>query len=218
MSNSALPPSTDSPNSLITTDIHKSIGLLTRQLHNALNGLGLIAKVQDLAGEIPDAQSRLSYIARLTGEAAEKVLNRVDQAKTQNAHIASEANRIGALIIKDPVAAVAKGHVLNFLNDVDSSSQIIDQHLTEIMMAQDFHDLTGQVIAKVVGLAANIEEQLVQLLIQTAPLEAAPKEATKAEAKPYEPQLSGPVVVHDGNTDVVTSQSEVDDLLASMGF
>jgi chemotaxis protein CheZ len=203
---------------LVTTDIHQSIGLLTRQLHTALCGLGLIAKVQDLAGEIPDAQSRLSYIARLTGEAAEKVLNRVDQAKAQNEHIANETSRICTLIVNDPVAAVAKGHVMNFLNDVDQSSQIIDQHLTEIMMAQDFHDLTGQVIAKVVSLAANIEEQLVQLLIQTAPVEAAAQETKLAEAMPYEPKLDGPVIHTQGNAEVVSSQSEVDDLLASMGF
>jgi chemotaxis protein CheZ len=205
-------------NHIVSSEIHNSIGLLTRQLHNALNGLGLIAKVQDLAGEIPDAKSRLSYIARLTGEAAEKVLNRVDQAKVQNEHIANEANRLGELIIQDPVGAVAKGNVLNFMNDVDNSAKIIDQHLTEIMMAQDFHDLTGEVIAKVVALAANIEEKLVQILIQTAPAELATKEAKPSETKPYQPLLEGPVIQSDGNADVVTNQSEVDDLLASMGF
>jgi chemotaxis protein CheZ len=214
---SSTPDSVHSKN-LLSSEIHNSIGLLTRQLHSALNGLGLIAKVQDLAGEIPDAKSRLSYIARLTGEAAEKVLNRVDQAKVKNEHIAKEANRLGVLIIQDPVGAVAKGNVLNFLNDVDHSSKIIDQYLTDIMMAQDFHDLTGQVIAKVVALAANIEEQLVQLLIQTAPHEPIAKEDSPADIKPYQPRLDGPVILSGGNTDVVTSQSEVDDLLASMGF
>ena len=206
------------PNHLISSDIHQSIGLLTRELHNALNGLGLIEKVQDLAGEIPDAQSRLSYIARLTGEAAEKVLNRVDQAKAQNEHIASETRRMGSLIVQDPVAAVAKGHVMNFLNDVEKSSLIIDGHLTEIMMAQDFHDLTGQVIAKVVHLAANIEEQLIQLLIQTAPMDTNLKEKMAQAPVPYQPALSGPVISQEVNKDVVCGQSEVDDLLASMGF
>ena len=197
-------------------DIHKSIGMLTRQLHDSLNGLGLTDKVKGWAGELPDAKSRLSYIARLTGEAAEKVLNRVDQAKAQHDHIATQTRRIGALIVKDPVGAVAKGHVMNFLTDVEESTRQIDQHLTEIMMAQDFHDLTGQVIAKVVNLAANIEEQLVQLLIQTAPADTAVK--APAPAAPYHPALSGPVVNPKGDPDVVTGQSEVDDLLASLGF
>jgi chemotaxis protein CheZ len=80
-------------------------------------------------------------------------------------------------------------------------------------MAQDFHDLTGQVIARVVNLAATIEEQLVQLLIQTAPpnVQAAPTEAPRAH-------LAGPVVDPERTPDVVTNQSQVDDLLASLGF
>lgn len=208
--------STLADNKTETPDVHKSIGVLTRQLHDALNGLGLTDKVKGWAGEIPDAKSRLSYIARLTGEAAEKVLNRVDQAKAQHDHIAAETRRIGALIVKDPVAAVSKGDVMNFLTDVEKSTQLIDQHLTEIMMAQDFHDLTGQVIAKIVNLVANVEEQLVQLLIQTAPVDA----ATKVPLHPVEhqPVLQGPVVNPAGNPDVVSGQSEVDDLLASLGF
>ena len=200
----------------IPPDIHQSIGMLTRQLHDSLNGLGLTDKVKGWAGELPDAKSRLSYIARLTGEAAEKVLNRVDQAKAQHDHIAAETRRIGALIVKDPVAAVAKGHVMNFLTDVEASTKLVDQHLTEIMMAQDFHDLTGQVIAKVVNLAANIEEQLIQLLIQTAPADAVVK--VSPPAAPYQPALAGPAVNPEGNPEVVTGQSEVDDLLASLGF
>jgi chemotaxis protein CheZ len=197
-------------------DVHRMLGALTRQLHDSLNGLGLAEKVKDWAGELPDAKSRLSYIARLTGQAAEKVLNQVDQAKAQHDFIASETRRIGELIVKDPVGAVAKGHVLNFVNDVEQASQKVDAHLTEIMMAQDFHDLTGQVIAKVVNLAATIEEQLVTLLIQTAPPEAAVKASPSNE--PYVPALSGPVVSGQSNTDVVTDQSQVDDLLASLGF
>lgn len=204
--------------STLPADVHQSIGMLTRQLHDALNGLGLTDKVKGWAGEIPDARSRLSYIARLTGEAAEKVLNRVDMAKAQHDHIASETRRIGALIVKDPVAAVAKGHVMNFLTDVEQSTQQIDQHLTEIMMAQDFHDLTGQVIAKVVNLVANVEEQLVQLLIQTAPPDAVVKTPAPAAVTELKPVLEGPVVSPENNPDVVTGQSEVDDLLASLGF
>lgn len=197
-------------------DVHQQLGILTRQLHDSLNGLGLTEKVKGWAGELPDAKSRLSYIARLTGQAAEKVLNEVDQAKAQHDHIAAETRRIGALIVKDPVAAVAKGHVMNFITDVEQSSNKVDGHLTEIMMAQDFHDLTGQVIAKVVALAATIEEQLVLLLIQTAPPEAAVK--ASAPPAPYTPALDGPVVSSQDNPDVVTDQSQVDDLLASLGF
>jgi chemotaxis protein CheZ len=197
-------------------DVHQQLGALTRQLHDSLQGLGLTDKVKDWAGELPDAKSRLSYIARLTGEAAEKVLNQVDQAKAQHDHIAAQARRMAALIEKDPDAAVPSGEVMNFIADVEQSGKKLDEHLTAIMMAQDFHDLTGQVIAKVVNLAATIEEQLVHLLVQTAPPAAANKAAIKQEA--YVPALAGPVVDGTGNPEVVTDQSEVDDLLASLGF
>ena len=207
----------------VPLDVHQRIGALTRQLHDSLNGLGLTDKVKTWAGELPDAKSRLSYIARLTGEAAEKVLNSVDQAKAHRDHIAAETRRIGALITQNPVAAVATGQVMNFITDVDEATREIDKNLTDIMMAQDFHDLTGQVIAKVVTLAANIEAQLILLLIHTAPPDNVAKLPPAAVASDTADPiaslvLSGPVVNADGNPDVVSDQSEVDDLLASLGF
>jgi len=209
-------------NPATSAEVHQRIGVLTRQLHDSLAGLGLTDKVKALAGELPDAKSRLSYIARLTGEAAEKVLNHVDQARLHHERIAAETRRVGALIVQDPVAAVAKGHVLNFIDDVEQATQEVDKNLTDIMLAQDFHDLTGQVIAKVVTLAANIEEQLVQLLLITAPADVAsvaPSEVSAETVKIIDqPILQGPVVNPEGNPDVVKSQSEVDDLLAGLGF
>jgi len=195
-------------------DVHQKIGLLTRQLHDALNELGYADQLRGSAGELPDAQNRLSYIARLTGEAAEKVLSRVEQAKAQQDRMAAENRRVLEALVRDPVAAVAKGLVYNHLVDMEREAQVADNHLTEIMMAQDFHDLTGQVIARVVNLAGTIEKQLVQLLVQTAPPTAQPVPLPAPERK----QLSGPVVDPEGPPDVVTNQSEVDDLLASLGF
>ena len=197
-----------------TPDVHQKIGLLTRQLHDALNQLGYADKLRGSAGELPDAQNRLSYIARLTGEAAEKVLGRVEQAKTQHEYIAAETKRVLDALVKDPVVAVAKGEVYNHLVDMERVTKEADEHLTEIMMAQDFHDLTGQVIARVVTLASTIEQQLVQLLVQTAPAGYAPTAPQPAERE----HLPGPVVDPENTPDVVTDQSQVDDLLASLGF
>ena len=194
-------------------DIHHKIGHLTRQLHDALKELGYADQLAATVGELPDAQSRLSYIARLTGDAAEKVLNRVDQAKSHNDNLAAEVREVIAAMVKNPVAAVATGRIMNFLRDVERATQTTDEHLTEIMMAQDFHDLTGQVIARVVTLAGNIEQQLVQLVIETAPPHAIP-----APPEPKREHLAGPVVDPENNPDVVTDQSQVDDLLASLGF
>jgi chemotaxis protein CheZ len=149
------------------------------------------------------------------------VLNTVDLAKKDWDDLAKETSRVTGLLKANPVAAVAKGHVLNYLLDVDKKSEALGQHLTDIMMAQDFHDLTGQVINRVVNLATTIETQLVELLIQTAPPDALTKQSSPSCAKKdqsSQPALQGPVINPDGNPDVVTDQSQVDELLASLGF
>ena len=126
-------------------------------------------KLQIAADNLPDARSRLNYVAKKTGEAAEKVLNSVDQAKAEHEQIARETREMARAIVADPVKAVASGSVMNFVGDVEAATARIDQHLTDIMMAQDFHDLTGQVVAKVVKLAGDLEDSLVKLLLQAAP-------------------------------------------------
>jgi chemotaxis protein CheZ len=191
-------------------EVFHQLGLITRQLHDTLMQLGVMPKLQQAADGLPDARSRLNYIAIKTSEAADKVLNSVDQAKFEHATIAAETRRMAAAIVKDPVKAVASGSVMNFVGDVEAATARIDQHLTDIMLAQDFHDLTGQVVAKVVSLASELEDSLVKLLVQAAP----PEQAQKVESA----ILNGPVVNPEGRTDVVKNQGEVDDLLASLGF
>jgi chemotaxis protein CheZ len=191
-------------------EIFQQLGHITRLLHDTLNQLGVMPKLQQAADGLPDARSRLSYIAKKTGEAADKVLTSVDHAKQDHKHISEETRRIAAAIVADPVKAVASGAVMNFVGDVEAATARIDAHLTDIMMAQDFHDLTGQVVAKVVSLASDLEDSLVKLLVQAAP----PEQAHKVESS----LLNGPVVNAEGRTDVVTNQGEVDDLLASLGF
>lgn len=191
-------------------EVFHQLGLITRQLHDTLTELGVMPQLQDAANGLPDARSRLSYIARKTGEAADKVLNLVDMAKAEQGRIASETRRIANAMLADPVRAVASGAVMNFVNDVEATTARLDAHLTDIMMAQDFHDLTGQVVAKVVALAGDLEDSLVKLLVQAAPAE----QVQRVDAA----VLQGPVVDPQGRTDVVADQGEVDDLLASLGF
>jgi chemotaxis protein CheZ len=191
-------------------EVFRQLGLLTRLLHDTLEQLGVMPTLQSAANGLPDARSRLNYVAQKTGEAAEKVLNSVDHAKLEHAAIACETRRIAQAIVADPVKAVACGAVMNFVGDVEAATARIDRHLTDIMLAQDFHDLTGQVVAKVVSLAADLEASLVRLLLQVAPQEHAPR--------PDPALLQGPVVDASGRPDVVSNQGEVDDLLASLGF
>ena len=205
-------------------EIFQQLGTLTRQLHDTMNMLGVLPGLKNTVDDLPDARSRLNYIATKTADAAEKVLNLVDTAKADQEHIADETRKLAALITADPVKAVASGAVFNFVQDVETVTKRVDGHLTDIMMAQDFHDLTGQVVAKVVRLATDLEAQLVKLLVQAAPPEQAQKvEATlTAHHQPggdlKDVKLDGPVVNAEGRTDVVANQSEVDDLLASLGF
>jgi chemotaxis protein CheZ len=194
-------------------EVYEQIGHLTRLLHDTLQQLGVMPHLQIAADNLPDARSRLNYVAKKTGDAAEKVLNSVDQAKAEHEKIARETREIAKSIVADPVRAVASGSVINFVADVEASTARIDQHLTDIMMAQDFHDLTGQVVAKVVKLAGDLEDSLVKLLIQVAP----PNQVAKVTV--IDPEtLNGPVVDPENRTDVVSNQGEVDDLLASLGF
>jgi chemotaxis protein CheZ len=195
--------------SAASPEVFQQLGLITRQLHDALGQLGVMPRLQAAADGLPDARSRLSYIARKTGDAADKVLNSVDLAKAEQQGIRAETRRIAQAIIQDPVQAVAGGAVMNFVGAVEAATGRIDRHLTDIMMAQDFHDLTGQVVAKVVALASDLEDSLVKLLVQAAPTE---------QAQRVESSLQGPVVNPEGRSDVVADQGEVDDLLASLGF
>lgn len=203
----------DSPAALAPPPpVFQQLGHLTRQLHDTLAQLGVTPKLRLAADGLPDARSRLIYIADKTGHAAETVLNLVDRAKAEHAQISAETRLLAAALVKDPVRAVANGAVMNFVGEVDARTRRIDAALTDIMMAQDFHDLTSQVVAKVVALAADLEDSLVKLLVQAAPPEVA------QQAVEHRPAPSGPVVNPEGRGDVVKNQSEVDDLLASLGF
>ena len=195
----------------VSPEVFQQLGTITRLLHDTMQQLGVMPKLQQAADGLPDARSRLNYIASKTAQAAERVLDSVDHAKQEHQHISAETRALASALIADPVRAVASGAVLNFVGDVESRTGRIDQHLTDIMLAQDFHDLTGQVVAKVVTLATDLEDSLLKLLVQVVPPEQREK-VTEVQG------LQGPVVDPAVRSDVVKNQSEVDDLLASLGF
>src|SRR5246127_3093162 len=194
----------------VSPEVFQQLGNITRVLHDTMQQLGVMPKLQPATEGLPDARSHLSYIATKTADAANKVLNTVDAAKLEHRQIADATRRMAELIVADPVQGGATGAVMNFVNEVETSTKRIDDHLTDIMMAQDFHDLTGQVVAKVVTLANDLEDSFVKLLIQVVP------EGVREQVDPS--VLNGPVVNPEGRTDVVADQGEVHDLLASLGF
>ena len=197
------------PSLVVSPEVFQQIGTITRLLHDTMHQLGVMPRLQKATDGLPDARSRLTYIAEKTADAANKVLNSVDAAKADHAALNAATREMAAAIVANPVKAVASGAVLNFVQDVEQATTRTDEHLTEIMLAQDFHDLTGQVVAKVVTLANDLEGSLLKLLMQVIP----PDQVHKIEAV-----LHGPVVDAEGRTDVVSNQGEVDDLLASLGF
>jgi chemotaxis protein CheZ len=202
-------------------NIHHRIGQLTRTLHDALRELGYDRELMQARDHLPDARDRLAYIARVTGEAAEKVLNAVDRARTVQQELSEQAgslrNRWQAVTrsVTDEKARTPAGEQLidetcEFFSGIGGQADRTNAILTDIMMAQDFHDLTGQVIHRVVQLAQSLEEQLLRLLIETTP----PGQRPRREAC----HLEGPVVSAKVRDDVVADQQGVDDLLASLGF
>ena len=195
---------------VVSNEVFQQLGSITRLLHDTMQQIGVMPKLQLAADGLPDARSRLTYIATKTAEAANKVLNSVDSAKADHIAISQATRAIARAIVADPVDAVASGAVMNFVRDVERRTSAIDAHLTDIMLAQDFHDLTGQVVARVVTLASDLEDSLVKLLVQVVP----PDQREKVDPA----ILHGRVVDAAGRTDVVNNQGEVDDLLASLGF
>jgi chemotaxis protein CheZ len=192
-------------------DVFQRIGTITRKLHDALQQLGYDKQIQSAVGSLPDARTRLDYIARLTGDAAEKVLNEVDQAVADHDRVEGSINKLDALLKAGALGAAEKDQaVAAFLDDLRAMQTRQREHLTQIMMAQDFHDLTGQVVRKIVDVASNLEAQLVKLLMDATP----PEKRTRADST----WLNGPVVDAAGRSDVVTNQAQVDDLLESLGF
>ena len=198
--------------------VFNRLGQLARQLHESLRGLGVDKVMEDTAHKvIPDARQRLAYIAQMTEQAASRVLNAADIAKlVQDELMArSEAlsrrwDRMFSNQLSVDEFKMLAADTRTYFAEAPAKLKITNEQLMEIMLAQDFQDLTGQVIKKVVDVVQRMETQLLSLLIEAMP------EQRKAEAP--EGLLNGPVISSAGRGDVVTSQVQVDDLLESLGF
>lgn len=197
--------------------VFNRIGQMARQVHDTLRALGREDVLNEAVQAIPDARQRLNYIAVMTEQAASRVLNATDIAKPLQDRMLADAGVLEQKWDKlfanqlsvDEFKALAS-ETRQFLGSVKTHGQATNAQLMEIMMAQDFQDLTGQVIKKVVDLAHTLETELLQILLEVTP----------ADKRIHKPGglLNGPVVSASGRDDVVTSQEQVDDLLDSLGF
>jgi chemotaxis protein CheZ len=191
---------------------------MARALHDTLGQLGYDKLLEKTVSALPDAKDRLAYVANLTEQAACRVLNATDIASPLVDEIENGSKALGARW--DKVFANQLGpeefkklaaETRDFLNrQLPQKTQATHAQLTEIMMAQDFQDLTGQVIKKVVSLAQDLESGLMNVLVEVMPETKRTEEVASL--------MNGPVINSEGRTDIVVNQEQVDDLLDSLGF
>ncbi|MFY0989129.1 protein phosphatase CheZ [Halomonas sp. C05BenzN] len=213
-------------------DLVQRIGHLTRMLRESMRELGLDKEIERAAEAIPDARDRLSYVATMTEQAAERALNAIDRAQPLQDDLGSRAealDRRWAEWFAEPKALDEARELVTetrtYLAEVPEKTQATSRELLEIMMAQDFQDLTGQVIKKMMDVIREIESQLVQVLIDSVPegearndMQRRADDQRQSEARKREESLlNGPQIKPEG-ADVVSSQDQVDDLLDQLGF
>jgi chemotaxis protein CheZ len=197
--------------------VFAQIGRMTRELHNLLRELGLDKTLERVVSDLPDHRDRLNYIASMTAQAAEKTLNAAESAQPIQEQMGLTAQHLSSqwdkLFSKQLGVDEFKALVQDtraYLAQVPQQTAFTNAQLMEIILAQDFQDLTGQVIKKILDAAQQLENQLLGLLIETTP-----QEKRQAVAPGL---LNGPVINAAGRSDVVTSQAQVDELLESLGF
>lgn len=206
------------------------IGQLTRTLRDSMRELGLDKQLEAAAQAVPDARDRLKYVATMTEQAAERALNAIEKAQPLQEAMQREAVSLEARWSQwygEPLPQGEAGQLLaetrTFLQSVPERTQATHAQLMEIMLAQDFQDLTGQVIKKITDVVYLIEQQLLGVLLENIAPErreqfAASAAALMSASGSPESLLNGPQINPEGKSDVVQDQSQVDDLLASLGF
>lgn len=199
--------------------VYQRVGKMARELHDALREMGYDKVLESTMSAIPDARDRLAYIANLTEQAASRVLNATDVAQPLVGNIQSQSAALGArwdaafanqldVASFKQLAEETRGFLKTGLPGMAEQT---NAQLLEIMMAQDFQDLTGQVIKKIVVLAQTLEDGLVKVLLEVMPEDCRQSEQVNS-------LLNGPVITAAGRTDVVVNQQQVDDLLETLGF
>lgn len=214
----------------VSDEVVQRVGNLIRLLRDSMRELGLDEEVAKAAEAIPDARDRLSYIASMTEQAADRALNAIDRAQPIQEDLGARAEALGRrweAWFESPLDLdKAKSLVLDtreYLATVPQMTQDTSRELMEIMMAQDFQDLTGQVIKRMMDVIRDVEFELLQVLLDNVPDSSGRGELQrrtdelKAESRRDAPLLNGPQVRGD-EPEVMSSQDQVDDLLAELGF
>ncbi len=201
-------------------EAYARLGAITREMHEAFSVLGGSTELHQVVEEFPNARERLSHVGKMTEDAANKVLNLVDTAKPECDDLAKRGEELAQSLTRMAATqdlSVERARALmgvcgKFAERTAGFASKQGDILSDIMMAQDFQDLSGQVIKKVIDIINRTELQLVQLLIDSAP-NAAEAQSKTVEFTGQTHELQGPQA-----SDKALGQSDVDDLLASLGF
>lgn len=204
------------------TELFRELGRLTRELHNALTSFRLDERFATLAQvEIPDAKDRLHYVVQLTEQAASRTLGVVEQARPLCEELGQRAEALARdwqrflrrdMSLED--FRVLAAQLGQFLPQVSETTGKLYASLGEVLMAQTFQDLTGQIIKRVITLVEELEGNLVKLIrLSGQKLSGAAAEVGQASGRLDGPQIPGRV-----SPDAVSGQDEVDALLSSLGF
>ena len=187
-------------------------------LRDSLRELGLDQAIAEAAEAIPDARDRLDYVVQMTAQAADRALNCVEAAQPHQDKMEAGANQLKGRWddwFENPIELADARELVSdtreFLSAVPEHTAFTNKQLLEIMMAQDFQDLTGQVINRMMDVVQEIERQLLTVLLENMP------EVSAEQRKQSASLLNGPQI-HADAPGVVANQDQVDDLLDSLGF
>ena len=205
-------------------DLFSEIGKLTRELHDALNNFKLDSRMADLAAQdIPDAKDRLEYVLKMTDEAANKTMDAVDHSSAitdgifkKTTELYQTWDQVNRKQVKTGEFKIFFENVGTFLQNTQADTTEISKDMTEILMAQGFQDLTGQMIKRVIELVHDVEESLVHTISifgQMDDYDQAAHVYKKTDAS-----AEGPIINAEKRDDVMTNQDDVDDLLSNLGF
>ena len=218
--------------------IYVEVGRLTRGLHDAIRNFDIDTSQapslddSDGVSQMANAQDRLDYVINLTQKAADKTMDMVEEGIPVASEIGQTAEALqsdwGRLLRREMQASEFRDlyhRIDQHLASTASNSAVLSEKFNEILMAQDFQDLTGQVIKKVISLVQEVEDRLVELMRVAGQVEELTGiirgDETDEVAEPeavLDSVAEGPQIKAELRDDVVSGQDDVDDLLSSLGF
>lgn len=186
------------------------IGQATARLHRILKELGHTRHLEKSASTMPDARERLSFIDKSMHDASERTISAVEASlplTSQNRTTCSELSmHLADANFTEQPALIQEA--ISKLGEIAMAEESVHHNLMQIMEAQEFRDVAGQMVNKIVDAAVEIETILLDILKEYAP-------NSKDSLISTEGLTAGP---GKQTQDSVNGQDEVDDLLASLGL